>query len=163
MIKVVASETGKEDNTVYKLVEVESAEVSVNGVDANFGKFTIESKEVKAITIVDTEINDDTDALSNYTYSLYQVVITKTEKYTDIVTVTTTAVKEDIQLAKVTNASNDTLYNDYNLTSAVGNYAAAVSVSYSTGSLITNSFYVKKALKSDATVYAKKTVVGTYN
>ncbi len=161
LIKVVASETGKEDNTVYKLVEVESAEVSVNGVDANFGKFTIESKEVKAITIVDTEINDDTDALSNYTYGLYKVVITATDKYTDIVTVATTPVKEDISLAKVTNASGDKLYEDYGL--ATGNYAAAVSVDYSVGSLVTNSFYVKKALKSDATVYAKKTVVGTYN
>jgi len=92
---------------------------------------------------------------------LFKVVITKTDKYNDIVTVATTAVNEDIKLAKVTNASGDKLYEDYSL--ATGNYAAAVSVDYSTGSLITNSFYVKKALKSDATVYAKVTVSGTYN
>ncbi|MBR4600887.1 MAG: hypothetical protein IKO39_12665 [Treponema sp.] len=163
LIKVTASETGKTDNTVYTLVTVDAADVSVSGVSANFSKFTIDASEVKAVTIVDTEINDDTNALSNYTYSLYQVVITKTEKYNDIVTVETKSVKEDIKLAKVTNAAGDKLYEDYNLTTAVGKYAAAVSVSYSTGSLITNSFYVKKALASDASVYAKKTVTGTYN
>lgn len=161
LIKVTASETGKTDNTVYTLVDVDSADVSVNGVAANFGKFTVSGNPVKAVTIVDTEINDDTNALSNYTYSLYKVVITATEKYNDIVTVATTPVKEGITLAKVTNASGDTLYEDYGL--ATGNYAAAVAVDYSTGSLITNSFYVKKALKSDATVYAKKSVVGTYD
>ena len=161
LIKVTASETGKTDNTVYTLVTVDAADVSVNGVDANFGKFTISGNEVKAVTIVDTEINDTTDALSNYTYGLYKVVITETDKYNDIVKVETTAVNDNITLAKVTNASGDKLYEDYGL--ATGNYAAAVSVDYSTGSLITNSFYVKKALKSDAAVYAKKTVTGTYN
>ena len=161
LIKVTASETGKTDNTVYTLVTVDAADVSVNGVYANFDKFTIDASEVKAVTIVDTEINDVTDALSNYTYGLYKVVITATENYTNIVTVATTPVKEDISLAKVTSAAGDKLYEDYSLTP--GFYSAAVSVDYSTGSLITNSFYVKKSLKSDATVYAKKTVVGTYN
>ena len=161
LIKVTASETGKTNNTVYKLVTVDAAKVSVSGISANFGKFTISGNEVKAVTIVDTEINDTTDALSNYTYGLYKVVITETDKYNDIVKVETTAVNDNITLAKVTNASGDKLYEDYGL--ATGNYAAAVSVDYSTGSLITNSFYVKKALKSDATVYAKKTVTGTYN
>ena len=161
LIKVTASETGKTDSTVYKLVTVAAAGVSKDGVTANFNKFTIDAKEVKAVTIVDTEINDDTNALSNYTYGLYKVVITATDKYTDIVKVETTVVNEDIKLAKVTNASGDKLYEDYNLTP--GFYSAAVSVDYSVGSLVTNSFYVKKALKSDASVYAKKTVTGTYN
>lgn len=161
LIKVTASETGKTDNTVYKLVTVDAADVSVSGISANFGKYTISGNEVKAVTIVDTEINDTTDALSNYTYGLYKVVITETDKYNDIVKVETTAVKDNITLAKVTNAVGDKLYEDYSLTP--GFYSAAVSVDYSTGSLITNSFYVKKALKSDATVYAKKTVTGTYN
>ncbi|MBQ6058002.1 MAG: hypothetical protein IJJ70_04245 [Treponema sp.] len=161
LIKVTASETGKTDNTVYTLVTVDSADVSVSGISANFGKFTISGNEVKAVTIVDTEINDTTDALSNYTYGLYKVVITETDKYNDIVKVETTAVNDNITLAKVTSAAGDKLYEDYSLTP--GFYSAAVSVDYSTGSLITNSFYVKKALASDASVYAKKTVTGTYN
>ena len=163
LIKVTASETGKKDNVVYKLVTVDSADVSVTGISANFAKYTINGNEVKAVTIVDTEIDDDTNALSNYTYDLYQVVIKETEKYNDIVTVVTTSVKTGIALKKVTNTATDELYTDYNLTGFVGSYAAAVSVSYSTGAEITNSFYVKKALASDATVYAKTTVVGTYN
>jgi len=164
LIKVTASETGKTDNTVYTLVTVGAADVSVNGIYANFDKYTINESDVKAVTIVDNEINDTTDALSNYTYDLYKVVITATENYNNIVTVTTTAVNStSISLRKVTNASGDSLYEDYGLTGFVGKYAAAVSVSYETGSLITNAFYVRKSLASDATVYNQVKVSGTYN
>ncbi len=162
LIKVTASETGKDDSVpAYTLVTVGSAEASINDLAANFGKFTINGNQVKAVTIADAEINEKTNAISNYKYALYQVVITATEDYTDIVKVETKLVKDDVKLQKVTNASTDTLYNDYGLT--VGEYANAVTVDYSTGSLVTNAFYVQKSLASDATVYSKKTVVGTYD
>ena len=154
LIKVVASEAGKKDNVSYRLVTVADPAVSVTNLSVQYvaGATAADSKH---ILVTDSDINDKTDDIKNYTYKLYKVVVTHTEDYTQIVTVKTDA---GTALTLTKSAAGEDLYTKFSV--PAGRYAAASSVSFETGSLIENFFYVTKTLVADTTKVGQVTATG---
>ncbi len=134
LVKLTASEDGKKDNSVYKIVVVDSA-------DVNVATLSVSTDKTK-VTVTETIAQDSkTDSVSNYKYTLYKVVATTSKDYTNSVSVVTTSLGE-VALAY---ASGITAYCTKDIADIM-----------SSETNVTTVYYVVKALASDSSVYAKK-------
>ncbi len=133
LVKLTASEKGKKDNSVYKVIIVSPAEAlgSTLSVVSDGTKVTVTENIAK-----DSKV----DSVANYKYILYKVVTTKSKDYSDSVSVITTSLGE-VALAYPAGVT------DY--------CEKAIEDKRSTESNVSTLYYVVKALASDSSVFAK--------
>lgn len=134
LVKLTASEKGKKENSVYKTVIVSPAKAdkSTLSVASDGTKVTVREYIAK-----DSKI----DSVANYKYTLYKVVSTKSNDYSDSVTVVTTSLG-DVALAYPTGVTNYCEKEIENKSSAEPH--------------ITTLYYVVKARVSDSSIFDKK-------
>ena len=134
LVKLTASENGKKENSVYKTVIVSPAKAlgSSLAVSSDGTKVTVREYIAK-----DSKL----DSVANYKYTLYKVVSTKSNDYSDSVTVVTTNLG-DVALAYPTGVTNYCEKEIENKSSAEPH--------------ITTLYYVVKARVSDSSIFDKK-------
>lgn len=134
LVKLTASENGKKENSVYKTVIVSPAKAdnSTLSVASDGTKVTVREYIAK-----DSKL----DSVANYKYTLYKVVSTKSNDYSDSVTVVTTNLG-DVALAYPTGVTNYCEKEIENKSSAEPH--------------ITTLYYVVKARVSDSSIFDKK-------
>lgn len=134
LVKLTASENGKKENSVYKTVIVSPAKAdkSTLSVASDGTKVTVREYIAK-----DSKL----DSVANYKYTLYKVVSTKSNDYSDSVTVVTTNLG-DVALAYSVGVSNYCEKEIENKSSAEPH--------------ITTLYYVVKARVSDSSIFDKK-------
>lgn len=134
LVKLTASENGKKENSVYKTVIVSPAKAdkSTLSVASDGTKVTVREYIAK-----DSKL----DSVANYKYTLYKVVSTKSNDYSDSVTVVTTNLG-DVALAYPVGVSNYCEKEIENKSSAEPH--------------ITTLYYVVKARVSDSSIFDKK-------
>lgn len=134
LVKLTASENGKKENSVYKTVIVSPAKAdkSTLSIASDGTKVTVREYIAK-----DSKI----DSVANYKYTLYKVVSTKSNDYSDSVTVVTTSLG-DVALAYPTGVTNYCEKEIENKSSAEPH--------------ITTLYYVVKARVSDSSIFDKK-------
>lgn len=134
LVKLTASEKGKKENSVYKTVIVSPAKAdnSTLSVASDGTKVTVREYIAK-----DSKL----DSVANYKYTLYKVVSTKSNDYSDSVTVVTTSLG-DVALAYPTGVTNYCEKEIENKSSAEPH--------------ITTLYYVVKARVSDSSIFDKK-------
>lgn len=134
LVKLTASEKGKKENSVYKTVIVSPAEAlgSTLTVASDGTKVTVREYIAK-----DSKL----DSVANYKYTLYKVVSTKSNDYSDSVTVVTTNLG-DVALAYPAGVTNYCEKEIENKSSAEPH--------------ITTLYYVVKARVSDSSIFDKK-------
>lgn len=132
LVKLTASENGKKENSVYKTVIVSPAKA--------LGSTLTVSSDLTKVTVTENIAKDSkVDSVANYKYTLYKVVSTKSNDYSDSVTVVTTNLG-DIALAYA----------------GVTNYCEKeIPDTKSTESNVTTLYYVVKARVSDSSIFAK--------
>lgn len=82
LVKLTASENGKKDSSVYKIVVVSDAAVGTSTLSV--------SSDGTKVTVTEGIAKDSkTDSVLNYTYTLYKVVSTTSKDYSNSVTVET--------------------------------------------------------------------------
>lgn len=133
LVKLTASEEGKKDSSVYKIVIVSDAAVNTSSLSL--------SSDLTKVTVTEGIAKDSkTDSVANYTYTLYKVVSTTSKDYSDSVTVVTTPLGK-VELAY---PAGVTAYCTKDIEDVK-----------STESNVTTLYYVVKALASDPSVFAK--------
>lgn len=134
LVKLTASENGKKENSVYEIVIVSPAEAlgSTLTVASDGTKVTVREYIAK-----DSKL----DSVANYKYTLYKVVSTKSNDYSDSVTVVTTNLG-DVALAYPAGVTNYCEKEIENKSSAEPH--------------ITTLYYVVKARVSDSSIFDKK-------
>lgn len=134
LVKLTASENGKKENSVYKTVIVSPAKAdkSTLSVASDGTKVTVREYIAK-----DSKL----DSVANYKYTLYKVVSTKSNDYSDSVTVVTTNLG-DVALAYPAGVTNYCEKEIENKSSAEPH--------------ITTLYYVVKARVSDSSIFDKK-------
>lgn len=133
LVKLTASEEGKKDSSVYKIVIVSDAAVNTSSLSL--------SSDLTKVTVTEGIAKDSkTDSVANYTYTLYKVVSTTSKDYSDSVTVVTTPLGS-VALAY---PAGVTAYCTKDIEDVK-----------STESNVTTLYYVVKALASDPSVFAK--------
>ena len=133
LIKLTASEEGKKDNSVYKVVIVTPAEA--------FGSSLSVASDGTKVTVTENIAKDSkVDSVANYTYTLYKVVSTTSKDYSSSVSVITTSLG-DVALAYPV---GETTF-----------CKKEIEDKRSTESNVTTLYYVIKARISDASVFVK--------
>lgn len=133
LVKLTASEEGKKDSSVYKIVIVSDAAVDTSSLAV--------SSDGTKVTVTEGIAKDSkTDSVANYTYTLYKVVSTTSKDYSASVTVETKPLGK-VELAY---PAGVTAYCTKDIEDVK-----------STESNVTTLYYVVKALASDPSVFAK--------
>lgn len=133
LVRLTASEEGKKDSSVYKIVIVSDAAVDTSSLSV--------SSDGTKVTVTEGIAKDSkTDSLANYTYTLYKVVSIESKDYSASVTVTT-APLVSVDLAYPV---GETAYCTKDIKDV-----------RSPESNVTTLYYVVKALASDPSVFAK--------
>ena len=134
LVKLTASENGKKENFVYEIVIVSPAEA--------LGSSLSVSSDLTKVTVKEAIKQDSkVDSVANYKYTLYKVVSTKSNDYSDSVTVVTTNLG-DVALAYPAGVTNYCEKEIENKSSAEPH--------------ITTLYYVVKARVSDSSIFDKK-------
>lgn len=133
LVKLTASEEGKKDSSVYKIVIVSDAAVDTSSL-------TVSSDGTKVTVTEGIAKDSKTDSVANYTYTLYKVVSTTSKDYLASVTVETKPLGK-VELAY---PAGVTAYCTKDIEDVK-----------STESNVTTLYYVVKALASDPSVFAK--------
>ena len=133
LVKLTASEEGKKDSSVYKIVIVSDAAVNTSSLSV--------SSDGTKVTVKEGIAKDSkTDSVANYTYTLYKVVSTTSKDYLDSVTVETKPLGK-VELAY---PAGVTAYCTKDIADPK-----------STEINVATLYYVVKALASDPSVFAK--------
>ncbi len=133
LVKLTASEEGKKDSSVYKIVIVSDAAVDTSSLSV--------SSDGTKVTVTEGIAKDSkTDSVANYTYTLYKVVSTTSKDYSASVTVETKPLGK-VELAY---PAGVTAYCTKDIEDVK-----------STESNVATLYYVVKALASDPSVFAK--------
>ena len=133
LVKLTASENGKKDSSVYKIVIVSDAAVNTSSL--------LVSSDLTKVTVTEGIAKDSkTDSVLNYTYTLYKVVSTTSKDYSDSVTVETKPLGK-VELAY---PAGVTAYCTKDIADPK-----------STEINVATLYYVVKALASDPSVFAK--------
>ena len=133
LVKLTASENGKKDSSVYKIVVVSDAAVGTSTLSV--------SSDGTKVTVTEGIAKDSkTDSVLNYTYTLYKVVSTTSKDYSDSVTVETKPLGK-VELAY---PAGVTAYCTKDIADPK-----------STEINVATLYYVVKALASDPSVFAK--------
>lgn len=133
LVKLTASENGKKDSSVYKIVVVSDAAVGTSTLSI--------SSDLTKVTVTEGIAKDSkTDSVLNYTYTLYKVVSTTSKDYSDSVTVETKPLGK-VELAY---PAGVTAYCTKDIADPK-----------STEINVETLYYVVKALASDPSVFAK--------
>lgn len=133
LVKLTASEEGKKDSSVYKIVIVSDAAVNTSSLSV--------SSDGTKVTVKEGIAKDSkTDSVANYTYTLYKVVSTTSKDYLASVTVVTTSLGE-VALAY---PAGETAYCTKDIEDVK-----------SKETNVETLYYVVKALASDSSVFAK--------
>ena len=133
LVKLTASEEGKKDSSVYKIVVVSDAAVGTSTLSV--------SSDGTKVTVTEGIVKDSkTDSVANYTYTLYKVVSTTSKDYLASVTVETKPLGK-VELAY---PAGVTAYCTKDIADPK-----------STEINVETLYYVVKALASDPSVFAK--------
>lgn len=133
LVKLTASENGKKDSSVYKIVVVSDAAVGASTLSV--------SSDGTKVTVTEEIAKDSkADSVLNYTYTLYKVVSTTSKDYSDSVTVETKPLGK-VELAY---PAGVTAYCTKDIADPK-----------STEINVATLYYVVKALASDPSVFAK--------
>ena len=133
LVKLTASEEGKKDSSVYKIVIVSDAAVNTSSLSL--------SSDGTKVTVKEGIAKDSkTDSVANYTYTLYKVVSTTSKDYLASVTVETKPLGK-VELAY---PAGETAYCTKDIEDVK-----------SKETNVETLYYVVKALASDPSVFAK--------
>lgn len=133
LVKLTASEEGKKDSSVYKIVIVSDAAVNTSSLSV--------SSDGTKVTVKEGIAKDSkTDSVANYTYTLYKVVSTTSKDYLASVTVETKPLGK-VELAY---PAGETAYCTKDIEDVK-----------SKETNVETLYYVVKALASDSSVFAK--------
>lgn len=133
LVKLTASEEGKKDSSVYKIVIVSDAAVNTSSLSV--------SSDGTKVTVTEGIAKDSkTDSVANYTYTLYKVVSTTSKDYLASVTVETKPLGK-VELAY---PAGETAYCTKDIEDVK-----------SKETNVKTLYYVVKALASDSSVFAK--------